>query len=69
MQRDAVGRVLLRDLRHRRAELHGIGRREVVLDQAVLVRDAERVEKGTHHRPLLGEVIEDERARRKTVGQ
>ena len=28
VQRDAFGRVLLRDLRHRRAELLGIGRRE-----------------------------------------
>ena len=38
--------------------------RDVLLgDQPVLVRDAEQVEKGAHHRPLPLEVIVDERAR------
>jgi hypothetical protein len=49
--------------------LFGIGRHRFLVDEAVVVRDAERVEEGTHHRPLLGEVIHDEHARRECVGQ
>jgi hypothetical protein len=32
------------------------------LNQAVLVSDAQRVEKRTHHRPLRGQMIDDEHA-------
>jgi hypothetical protein len=39
------------------------------LDHAVFVRQAERVEKGRHHRALFGQVIHDEGARGEGLGQ
>src|SRR6185436_11798198 len=35
----------------------------VILNQAVLVRDAERIEKGAHHVAMFGEMVNHQRAR------
>ena len=51
------------------ATFSGSGFDGVVLNEAVLVSDAKRVEKRRHHRALFGEVIDDEGAGGKGVGQ
>src|SRR5262249_49462870 len=41
----------------------------VVLDEAVLMRNTEHVEEGPHHRSMLSQMIENQRAGRERVGQ
>ena len=64
-----LGRELLRELCGGGTDLVRVRLHGILLDQPVVVRDAERVEKRAHHRPLLREVIHDERAGRHGVGE
>src|SRR5438093_6929308 len=62
IQRHIGGWKFLFEDGHRWRNLFGIGLDGVVLDQAILVGDAERVEKGGHHLAPIGEMIDDQRA-------
>src|SRR5262249_18810876 len=54
---DRFRRVVRRQKFHRRHNLLGIGRDGLSLNDAVLVRDAERIEKGPHHRSVIGQMV------------
>src|SRR6266403_3950796 len=69
IERDVVRRVVPGDRRGGRGDLRRIRRDRVVPNHAVVVRDADRVEKRAHHRPLFGQVIHDEHSSGKRLGQ
>ena len=62
VERHVFGGKLLSELCRRRGQLAGVWHDVLFLDQAVLVRDAERIEKCAHHRALRSQVIDDQRA-------
>jgi PAS domain S-box-containing protein len=60
---DIIDRKLGGNLLHRVGHLRRVGLHILFLNQSVVVRDAKRVEERAHHRPLVREMIENQRAR------
>src|SRR4051812_11023235 len=69
IERDVLSRILRRDRLDGRPDLLRVGLRVVVFDQAVVVLQAERIEKRAHHLAVILEVVDDEAACGKRLRQ